>query len=187
MTATIRKQSVSWANTPTFVSEDSGEAVFTVSNTPDGSTVFAREVYTVTASAISKLTKHTVPAQIFPLNKAKIEWFLDREEPAGYIDADDFEQQLISEDPAFAKSMLKARQKLSGELRASGLKAIRLNAGLSQAQLAQLIGTSQPHIARLEKSPESMYLDTAVKLSHALHIDLNEIASAAGLSAVKNR
>lgn len=185
MTATIRKQSVSWANTASCAPKQILDAALTISDKSDSATFYADAVYITSTSTTTTFTKHCDSFKGLIDVNPQPNWFVAREKTEGYLDADDFERQLISEDPAFAKSMLRARQKLSTSIGATGLKAIRLAAGLSQAQLAELIGTSQPHIARLEKSPEAMYLETAVKLSHALNIDLKEIATAAGLAAVK--
>lgn len=55
------------------------------------------------------------------------------------------------------------------------LKVARLRKGLSQKQLATLIGTSQPHIANLEKSEGEIMLSTAQRLCEALNLDLGEL------------
>lgn len=54
------------------------------------------------------------------------------------------------------------------------LKTLRLRTGLTQAQLAAEVGTSQSHIARIESGGCRLHLDTAARLSSALGIDMNE-------------
>lgn len=55
------------------------------------------------------------------------------------------------------------------------LRTARLRKGLSQKQLAVMIGTSQPHIANLEKSGNDVMLSTAQKLCAALDIDFGRL------------
>lgn len=59
----------------------------------------------------------------------------------------------------------------------SSLKAIRLNRGLSQKELAELAGTTQPYIARVEAGNVSPYLDTVRRLAEALDFDFGELCS----------
>ncbi|MFK4075183.1 helix-turn-helix domain-containing protein [Ectopseudomonas khazarica] len=180
MTATIRKQSASWQSMKScaisnFAITKSNVHIKAKMTATKGN---AKEIIT-TKIVSGELLTDWAQQLLAELNVRAVE--VENKASSSYIDADDFERQLISEDAAFAKNLLRARQKLGKVLGAQGLKAIRLNAGLSQLQLAELIGTSQPHIARLEKAPQNMQLDTAVKLSHALSIDLKDIAIASGL------
>lgn len=180
MTATIRKQSVSWASMKTCAPSNLAvtksnvhiEAKVTASRSRAQESIATTVVFNKMVTDVALRALHEQNVQVTPA---------EDKETRHYIDADEFERQLISEDPSFAKNLLRARQKLGKDLDAKGLKSIRLNAGLSQHQLAELIGTSQPHIARLEKAPQNMQLDTAVKLAHALSIELKEIAVASGL------
>lgn len=87
--------------------------------------------------------------------------------------------------PERAQLMAQARKRLSIHLlddnKNSGknsLRKLRLNAGLSQEQLAQTVGTSQPRIARIEAGREDIGLDVARRLSKALGVDMNSIADA---------
>lgn len=57
----------------------------------------------------------------------------------------------------------------------STLRTARLRKGLSQKQLAAMIGTSQPHVANLEKSGNDIMLSTAQKLCEALDIDFGRL------------
>lgn len=49
--------------------------------------------------------------------------------------------------------------------------ALRLAAGMSQKQLAALVGTSQPHIARIELGKADPSTDTIARIANALGVD----------------
>ena len=55
------------------------------------------------------------------------------------------------------------------------LVALRLKRGMSQSQLAQMIGTSQPHIAKIEAGNLNLYWATAVRIADALAISMDEL------------
>lgn len=57
------------------------------------------------------------------------------------------------------------------------LRTARLKRGLSQKQLAALLGTSQPHVANLEKGTTDPLFSTVTKLCEALSIDINSVQS----------
>lgn len=57
------------------------------------------------------------------------------------------------------------------------IRRLRLAKGLSQSDLAKLLGTSQPHIARIEKGTENIQLSTCRRLCSALDIDLNTLGA----------
>lgn len=56
------------------------------------------------------------------------------------------------------------------------LAALRMKAGLSQAALAEKMGTKQPNIARWERSPANMQFDSMAKLADALSVDVGLLA-----------
>ena len=58
------------------------------------------------------------------------------------------------------------------------VRTLRLAKGWSQARLAELIATSQPHIARIERGTENLTIETCRKLAGALGIDLNRLDEA---------
>ncbi len=58
------------------------------------------------------------------------------------------------------------------------LRTLRLRKGLSQAQLAEAIGTQQPHIARIENGHSDLRLDTCRRIAQVLGIDLNTLDQA---------
>lgn len=55
------------------------------------------------------------------------------------------------------------------------IRTLRLRKGWSQARLAEELGTSQSHIARIERGTENLTIETCRKLSRALAIDLNTL------------
>lgn len=74
-----------------------------------------------------------------------------------------------------------ARREMGDHLAEAGdvsLRSLRLKAGLSQRELAERIGTSQPNIARMEKSPGDVTLGTLRRLAAALGVDLNTLDGA---------
>lgn len=88
----------------------------------------------------------------------------------GMVDIDDLFEEL-SKDESFAKEskaagLWVAETYYPGE---SSLKTIRLKSGLSQKQLATLIGTQQPMIARMENGDTNSTIDTIEKLAAALN------------------
>lgn len=58
------------------------------------------------------------------------------------------------------------------------VRSLRLGKGWSQAQLASEMGTSQPHIARIERGTENVAIETCRRLAKALGVDMNSIDSA---------
>lgn len=50
------------------------------------------------------------------------------------------------------------------------LNTLRLRAGMSQADLARAVGTSQPHIARLERGDTDPVTETIQRLADALGV-----------------
>ena len=59
------------------------------------------------------------------------------------------------------------------------LRSLRLEAGLSQEQLAAAMSTSQPQIARMESGKQDLQLSTMKRLADALNINLHKIVDAA--------
>ncbi|MEE1653762.1 helix-turn-helix domain-containing protein [Brachymonas sp. J145] len=58
------------------------------------------------------------------------------------------------------------------------LTRLRLNADMTQAKLAGLMGVSQPNIAKWERDPGNMTCDTQRRLAKALGITFMEVAAA---------
>ena len=59
------------------------------------------------------------------------------------------------------------------------LRRLRLEAGLSQEQLADRMNTSQAQIARMESGRQDLQLSTMKRLAIALHVDLHKVVDAA--------
>ena len=55
------------------------------------------------------------------------------------------------------------------------LSSLRLEHGWSQAQLANLLNTSQSHVARIERGTENLTIDTCRRLCNVLEIDMNTL------------
>ncbi|MEW5891004.1 MAG: helix-turn-helix transcriptional regulator [Pseudomonadota bacterium] len=58
------------------------------------------------------------------------------------------------------------------------VRTLRLRKGWSQVQLAAELGTSQPHVARIERGTENLAIETCRKLCAALNVDMNTLDQA---------
>lgn len=58
------------------------------------------------------------------------------------------------------------------------VRTLRLRKGWSQARLAEEMGTSQSHVARIERGTENVLIDTCRRLAMALAIDMNTLDQA---------
>ena len=54
----------------------------------------------------------------------------------------------------------------------SKLAQARIEAGISQQELARRIGTQKPNISRIENGQQNLSVDTIVKIAHALNKDV---------------
>jgi hypothetical protein len=99
--------------------------------------------------------------------------------PVGFSDVDDVISEL-SKDPTVAAELARGRKELAAMLPAGtvkGIASLRLSHGLSQKQLAEAIGTKQPHIARIEAGGDA-YLSTFQRLAAAMGEPLEKIITA---------
>lgn len=99
--------------------------------------------------------------------------------PEGFEDIEDIVQELESDAPT--RALLEtARRELARELPVApeSLAALRLARGWSQKRLADLIGTSQSHIARLECNRGDVMLSTANALAAKLGVSLEVVSRA---------
>lgn len=55
------------------------------------------------------------------------------------------------------------------------LSVLRLSKGMSQTKLAQLVKTSQSHIARIEAKSLAVSLETAYKIANALDVSMDQV------------
>jgi len=86
--------------------------------------------------------------------------------------------QRESADPDYKARLSVARAILASDLMegdVASLAKLRLKQGLSQQQLAKNIGTSQPHIAKIEAGTVKIYWDTAIRIADALNVSLDEL------------
>lgn len=100
--------------------------------------------------------------------------------PSGYLTIEEVTSKL-ERNPRMKEEMNEARRWAAGVLYAGKpvtLRVLRMRRGLSQAQLAEAIGTQQPHIARIENGIADLRLDTCRRLAGALEIDLNTLDQA---------
>ena len=85
-------------------------------------------------------------------------------------------------DESNKKHLVDARKWLSESLNkatvAPTLASLRLAKGWSQKKLAEVMASSQSHMARLEQGTEDVRLSTLRKLMVALDVDLNTIDAA---------
>jgi DNA-binding XRE family transcriptional regulator len=88
----------------------------------------------------------------------------------------DLKEEFSFDDDAFVG----ARNEISATFYPEGnsLAALRLKAGLSQRGLADIIGTTQSYIARLEKGENNPGRLIMNQLCKALHIDMNTLNEA---------
>ncbi len=80
----------------------------------------------------------------------------------------------FSADPGMAAAIVTARQNLAKTLYSDeidSLSALRLLAGLSQSQLAERVGTSQSHIARIEAGQTDPSTDVISRIAKSINID----------------
>lgn len=92
--------------------------------------------------------------------------------PATVTDANGRRAKLNA-DPQKVKALQQARHEIGDKLGASptfSIAALRLKAGLSQTELAALMDTKQPAIARLEKGLVEPKLSTIQKLAKAFNV-----------------
>jgi len=79
----------------------------------------------------------------------------------------------ILNDPRRHEALENARRRIAAVIDEGSefsLTKLRLQAGLSQTQLAKLVGSRQPAIARLEKGEIDPGVSTIIKLSQALGV-----------------
>lgn len=109
--------------------------------------------------------------------------------PPGYTTID----QLIVEferDPAAKEELRRGRQWLAKTVlgdKPQSLRVLRLRKGMSQAQLADAIGTQQPHIARIESGQADVRLETCRRIAQVLGVDLNTLDQALQGEGAKGR
>ncbi|WP_288078998.1 helix-turn-helix transcriptional regulator [Pseudomonas sp.] len=120
----------------------------------------------------SSLKTGSGPAQV---HVAKFEVRVSRL-AAAHSDFADLEAELEG-DSSLSEELAKAGNWVANELytgQEETVKVARLRKGFSQKQLAELIGSSQPHIANIEKGDVNVMFSTVEKLCNALEITPND-------------
>jgi DNA-binding XRE family transcriptional regulator len=104
--------------------------------------------------------------------------------PDGFLSIDEFEKDFVAgfdSEPDGRAELAKGRKwvadKFYGE-DGETIRSLRLHKGMSQVDLAELLGTSQSHIARVESGSENPLLATCRRLCNALEIDMNTLDNA---------
>lgn len=85
------------------------------------------------------------------------------------------------ENPTRQIAMEKARNLIGSDTTLgdkSSLKQFRLAKGLSQSNLAAMIGTTQAHVARIESGRYDVQVSTLMRLAGALEVDPTQAVSA---------
>lgn len=83
-----------------------------------------------------------------------------------------------SDQAADSELLVKARQTLVEKRGIKGLAALRLSKGLSQKELADAIGTSQPRLSTWENGSEKPGFDSIKRLRDALKVSADQIVEA---------
>lgn len=84
----------------------------------------------------------------------------------------------LEADADFRDDIQQARAWVADEFYAEDgdtVRTLRLRNGWSQAQLAEKLATSQPHIAKIERGKENLHISTCRKLCLAFGIDMNTL------------
>lgn len=100
--------------------------------------------------------------------------------PAKYTSIDDLVSEW-SQDADMRKALEDARQWYAEQYHAEDgvtVRNMRLKKGWSQTQLAEALGSSQSHVARIERGTENVSIETCRKLCTALDIDMNALDAA---------
>ncbi|MCH8071675.1 MAG: helix-turn-helix transcriptional regulator [Proteobacteria bacterium] len=100
--------------------------------------------------------------------------------PAGYKSIDDVVAKFESTDKgrfAMKHGRTWVAKAFYGDV-GETIRTLRLTKGLSQSELAKSLGTSQSHVARIERGRENPLIKTCRRLCDALGIDMNTLDEA---------
>ena len=130
------------------------------------------------ATTVTFRSETLPPPQSAPANVIWLECAVQPESPLpdGFVSIDDVVADFERDDAGKA-AMAEARRYV-GEVfyrqQKPSLATYRLARGWSQKRLAQELGTSQPHVARLEAGRSDPQISTVRRLSAVLGISLDE-------------
>lgn len=100
--------------------------------------------------------------------------------PQRYTEIDDLVAEF--EQDSQARQELDEARRWVGETFYGGegdtIRTMRLRKGWSQAHLAEMLASSQPHVARIESGASAVVMETARKLAQAFGVDMNTIDKA---------
>ncbi len=125
--------------------------------------------------SVSSVT--TRPAQVIPLI---VPASVEAPVPPGYRTIDEVVAK-FERDPVMRQELPDARRWVADTVLAGKpvtMRTLRLRKGLSQAQLAEAIGTQQPHVARIESGQADLRLETCRRIARVLGVDLNTLDQA---------
>ncbi|HEX8573349.1 MAG TPA: helix-turn-helix transcriptional regulator [Allosphingosinicella sp.] len=96
--------------------------------------------------------------------------------PPGFGRLDDLLDEFEA-DPALRQGLADARREVAAKAMAGGctLAMLRLAQGLSQTELADALGTTQPAVSRMEAGNQEPRLAMLRKLAAVLKVDLNTL------------
>lgn len=100
--------------------------------------------------------------------------------PAGFGRLDDLLDELEN-DTSLAEGLAEARREIAATEAEAGklsLVTLRMAQGLSQIDLATLLGTSQAAISRLESGQQEPRLATLRRMAQVLEVDMNTLNAA---------
>lgn len=97
-----------------------------------------------------------------------------REVPDGFVGLRELRTKR-AQNPRRQAAVERARQRLAGYVSGGSetLKSFRLSHGLSQQEFAERLGTTQPYVSRIEKSPSNAGVDFMRRLCQVFGIDMN--------------
>lgn len=98
----------------------------------------------------------------------------------GELSASDYLAK-IEADPRKSAALARARARVGQRVADNeviSLTKLRLSARLSQAQLAARLGTQQPNIARWEREPKNMTVETVFRFAEALGVEPTAVLEA---------
>lgn len=133
----------------------------------------------MTTSAYGEVKEQISTARKSSMVITKTVFDAENVEPDGYIDASDL-LSLIPDTEEDLQVVKSVRQQISRDLYPdqNTLAAIRLSKGLTQRDLAVMVGSPQPYIAKIESGNVDVGRKIMNKLCDALDINMNQLNEA---------